>query len=249
MSQQQQEKNRSAAADFRQGLQDGIAICIGYLAVSFAFGIQAHETGLTAVQAAAMSFLNVTSAGQFSALELIFRQASLMELALLQLVVNLRYLLMSTALSQKFAPQASLLQRLGTAYGVTDEIFTLSVLRPGTLTAAYSAGIIGISVFGWVAGTALGAGAGQILPERLVSALGIAIYGMFLAIILPESRKNRPVLIVVLCAMVISALMQVIPFLAVISSGFRIIIVTLLVAGVAAAISPVPPEPTDGGAA
>ena len=228
--------------EFTDGLRDGIAIFIGYLAVSFAFGIQAHEAGLSVLTASAMSLLNVTSAGQFSALELIARHGSILELILLQLIVNLRYLLMSTALSQRIPPDAPLIRRLGTAYGVTDEIFTLSVFRKGTLTGAYSAGLICISVSGWVAGTALGAGAGSILPERLVSALGIAIYGMFLAIILPKARRDRVILAVVLCSMLLSAAMEWTPLLSSISTGFRIIIVTLTVAGVAAILRPIPDE-------
>ena len=225
-----------------EGVRDGIAICLGYLAVSFAFGIQAGKAGLSVFQAALMSLTNVTSAGQFSALDLIERGAPLLELALLQLVVNLRYLLMSTALTQKFSPSASTLYRLGTAYGVTDEIFGVSITRKGDLRPPYSFGIISISVLGWVSGTVLGASAGNILPARIVAALGLAIYGMFLAIILPEARTSKPMLIVVLSAMAMSALFTWLPLLSRISSGFRIIIVTLVIAGIAAVLFPVSDE-------
>lgn len=219
------------------GAKDGLPICLGYLAVSFAFGIQAVEAGLSVLQSAIMSLSNVTSAGQFSALELISRGAPLLELALLQLIVNLRYLLMSTALTQK-VPNSSFFYRLSMAYGVTDEIFGVSITRREKLTPAYSFGLIAVSVLGWVSGTTLGAAAGNVLPAIIVSALGLAIYGMFLAIILPEARTNRTILMVVLSSMALSAVFTWIPVLSGISSGFRIIIVTILVAGSAAILKP-----------
>ena len=219
------------------GAKDGLPICLGYLAVSFAFGIQAVEAGLSVLQSAIMSLSNVTSAGQFSALELISRGAPLLELALLQLIVNLRYLLMSTALTQK-VPNTSFFYRLSMAYGVTDEIFGVSITRREKLTPAYSFGLIAVSVLGWVSGTTLGAAAGNVLPAIIVSALGLAIYGMFLAIILPEARTDRTILMVVLSSMALSAVFTWIPVLSGISSGFRIIIVTILVAGAAAILKP-----------
>lgn len=224
--------------EYRQGLVDGIPICLGYLAVSFAFGIQASEAGLSVFQAALMSLTNVTSAGQFSSLDLIRSNAAFAEMALLQFVVNLRYMLMSTALSQKLAPKESTFKRCLIAYGVTDEIFALSVVRKGRLNPAYSYGLITVSVFGWVLGTFLGAFAGQIMPQRLISALGLAIYGMFLAIIIPEAREKISVLCVVAGAMAMSTIFTYAPVLKNVSSGFRIIIVTVIIAGAAAALAP-----------
>ncbi|MBQ6407671.1 MAG: AzlC family ABC transporter permease [Butyrivibrio sp.] len=228
--------------DFKDGCKNAIPICLGYMAVSFAFGIEAAKIGMTTFQAAATSLLNVTSAGQFSALEVIARNGSFIELAVLQLIINLRYMLMSTALSQKLDTKIPTLHRLGISYGVTDEIFAVSVFKKGPLYPMFSYGLIATSVFGWVFGTVLGAIAGQILPQRLISCLGLAIYGMFIAIIIPDTRKSRTLMVVVLCAMALSCVFTYAPILKMISSGFRIIIVTVLVAAMAAVISPVKEE-------
>lgn len=225
--------------DFKQGLRDGIPICLGYIAVSFAFGIEASKIGMTTFQAAMTSLLNVTSAGQFSALELIARNGSFIELAILQFIINLRYMLMSCALSQKLDSSVGTGHRLGISYGVTDEIFALSVLKKGKLYPVYSYGLIAVSVFGWVLGTSLGAFSGQIMPQRLISCLGLAIYGMFIAIIIPDTRQNKTILGVVLSAMLLSTVFTYIPVLASnVSSGFRIIIITIVVAAVAAIVAP-----------
>ncbi len=229
------EKNTS---EFRMGLIDAIPICLGYLAVSFAFGIQASEAGLSVFQASVMSLSNVTSAGQFSSLDLIVTNATFAEMALLQLVVNIRYMLMSTALSQKLSPKVGTIHRFLIAYGVTDEIFALSVTRKGKLNPAYSYGLILCSVFGWVLGTFLGAFAGSIMPHRLISALGLAIYGMFLAIVIPDARESVPIMMVVIGAMGMSTIFTYAPVLKNISSGFRIIIVTIVIAGLAAVLAP-----------
>ncbi len=224
--------------EFTRGLRDAIPICLGYLAVSFAFGIQASEAGLSVFQASLMSLTNVTSAGQFSSLDLIYHNAAYAEMALLQFVVNIRYMLMSTALSQKLTEKNGTLQRCLIAYGVTDEIFGLSVTRKGHLDPHYSYGLIICSVFGWVMGTFLGAFAGHIMPQRLISALGLAIYGMFLAMIIPDARESVAVMMVVIGAMVMSCVFTYVPGLSSISSGFRIIIVTVVIAALAAFISP-----------
>ncbi|MBE5844616.1 MAG: AzlC family ABC transporter permease [Butyrivibrio sp.] len=231
--------------EFRRGLTDAIPICLGYLAVSFAFGIQASEAGLSVFQASLMSLTNVTSAGQFSSLDVIKSNASFAEMALLQLVVNIRYMLMSTALSQKLSSKESTLARCLVAYGVTDEIFGLSVTRKGRLHPSYSYGLIICSVFGWVLGTFLGAFAGNIMPDRLISALGLAIYGMFLAIIIPETRESTSVMAVVIGSMVLSSIFTYAPGLRTISSGFRIIIVTVVIASLAAIIFPRKEEALD----
>ena len=231
--------NAGSFKDFKEGLRDGIPICLGYIAVSFAFGIEASKIGMTTFQAAMTSLLNVTSAGQFSALEIIARNGSFIELAILQFIINLRYMLMSCALSQKLDSNVSTPHRMGISYGVTDEIFALSVLKKGRLYPLYSYGLIAISVFGWVFGTTLGAFSGQIMPQRLISCLGLAIYGMFIAIIIPDTRKSNAILAVVLSAMLLSTAFTYLPVLAShISSGFRIIIITIVVAAVAAILAP-----------
>ena len=229
--------NSSFRENFLAGLKDGLPICLGYLAVSFAFGIQAVESGLTVFEATMISLLNVTSAGQFAGIGIIAANGSFLEIAASQLIINLRYSLMSVAISQKIDPKLPTLKRLGIAFGMTDEIFAVSAARPGVLQPSFSLGAISISVAGWVLGTFLGAYAGQILPDRVISALGLALYGMFLAIIIPPARDSRPVLYVVLLAMFLSVLFTYAPYLRLISSGFRIIIVTLLSAGLFATIS------------
>ena len=235
-------EKKSKLKEFREGLTDGIPICLGYAAVCFAFGIGASSSGLDPAETAVMSVLSLTSTGQFAALPLISAGASFIEMAAMQLIINLRYLLMSCALTQRIRPETPLPKRLLIAYGVTDEIFGVSITRKGDLRPPYSFGIISISVLGWVSGTVLGASAGNILPARIVAALGLAIYGMFLAIILPEARTSKPMLIVVLSAMAMSALFTWLPLLSRISSGFRIIIVTLVIAGIAAVLFPVSDE-------
>lgn len=227
--------------NFLNGLKDGIPICLGYFAVSFAFGIQAADINLSPFQAGLLSLLNVTSAGQFAGLAVIASQGSYIEMAMLQAVINLRYLLMSAALSQKLDPDTPTYHRLGIAFGVTDEIFGISVLRRGMLSPFYSYGATIISVFGWVSGTVTGAAAGEILPQKLISALGIALYGMFIAIIIPPARESRPVLITVIAGMLISAVFTYAPLMRDFSGGMRIIIVTVLVAAAAAVWRPVPP--------
>lgn len=230
----------TAKNEFLEGCHDAIPICLGYIAVSFAFGIEASKIGMSTFQAALTSLLNVTSAGQFSALDVIARNGSFIELAILQFIINLRYMLMSTALSQKLSSKVGTFQRLGISYGVTDEIFALSFFRKGSLNPLYSYGLIITSVFGWVFGTVLGAFSGQILPERLISCLGLAIYGMFIAIIIPDTRTNRTILGIVVSAMALSSAFTYVPVLAShISSGFRIIIITVVVAAFAAYFAPV----------
>ena len=226
-------------SDFKEGVRDAVPIFLGYIAVSFAFGIESSKIEMTVFQSAMTSLLNVTSAGQFSALEIIHENGSFIELAVLQFIINLRYMLMSAALSQKLDPKLGTLHRLGISYGVTDEIFGVSVLKKGSLYPMYSYGLISLSVFGWVLGTVLGAIAGQVMPQRLISCLGLAIYGMFIAIIIPDTKENKNVRAVVVAAMVLSTIFAFAPILNCISSGFRIIIITVLVAAVAAAVAPV----------
>ncbi|SDA50212.1 Predicted branched-chain amino acid permease (azaleucine resistance) [Butyrivibrio sp. INlla18] len=233
---------KGTIVDFRDGCRDAIPVCLGYIAVSFAFGIESSKIGMSVFQAIMTSLLNVTSAGQFSALEIIARNGSFVELAILQLIINLRYMLMSTALSQKLDPELGTGYRLGISYGVTDEIFALSVLKKGKLYPLYSYGLIFVSVFGWILGTGLGAFAGQIMPQRIISCLGLAIYGMFIAIIIPDTRTSKAVLMVVVAAMILSTIFTYAPYLRAISSGFRIIIITVLVAAIAAIYAPVKEE-------
>lgn len=226
-------------SEFIRGQKNGIPICTGYIAVSFAFGIAASQKGLSTLQAVIMSITNVTSAGQFASLDAIRDGVSLAEMAILQFIINIRYMLMSTALTQKLSPKTGVLHRMAIAYGVTDEIFALSVLNAGELNPFYSYGLISVSVFGWILGTFLGAFAGQILPPVLIACLGLAIYGMFIAIVIPPARDNKTIMNVVISAMFLSSIMTFSPVLKMLSSGIRIIIVTVLVSAIAAFVSPV----------
>lgn len=225
--------------DYKSGLHDGIAVALGYFAVSFTFGMAAATDGLGILQAALISLTNVTSAGQFSGLGIIAAGGTYIEIALTQLVINLRYCLMSFSLAQKLDRSASGWHRYLMAYSVTDEIFALDASLDGSLSPAYHYGITSAAVPGWVLGTIAGAVSGNLLPAFIISALGVAIYGMFLAIIIPPSRKDRTILIVVLSAMGLSYLFSVLPALQKVTSGFVIIITTVVIAGIAAVLNPI----------
>lgn len=223
-------------------MKDGIPIGLGYFAVSFTFGIAAVSAGIPAFGAALISLTNVTSAGQFAGLTIIAANGTLLEMALTQFIINLRYCLMSFSLAQKLDQNTPFVHRFLMAFGVTDEIFAIGVSHKGKLPPSYHYGAMAVAIPGWVTGTALGAVFGNILPAFIMSALGIAIYGMFLAIILPPAREDKTILCVVLAAMTLSALFYITPVLKEISSGFVIIITTVLVAGVAAFIKPIHEE-------
>ena len=228
--------------NFKRGIQDGIPIGLGYFAVSFTFGMMAVSGGLTAWQAVLISLTNLTSAGQFAGLGIIVAGGSMWEMALTQLVINLRYCLMSFSLSQKLEKNISTGHRLAVAFGVTDEIFGVSASQEGRLSPWYNYGVMSMAIPGWTLGTLVGAVLGNVLPGFLVSALNVAIYGMFLAVIIPPAKKNKSVLGVVIGAMAISTVFAVVPVLNKVSSGFMIIITTLIVAGLAAHFSPISEE-------
>lgn len=228
--------------NFKRGIQDGIPIGLGYFAVSFTFGMMAVSGGLTAWQAVLISLTNLTSAGQFAGLGIIIAGGSMWEMALTQLVINLRYCLMSFSLSQKLEKNISTGHRLAVAFGVTDEIFGVSASQEGRLSPWYNYGVMSMAIPGWTLGTLVGAVLGNVLPGFLVSALNVAIYGMFLAVIIPPAKKNRSVFGVVIGAMAISTVFSVVPVLNKVSSGFVIIITTLIVAGLAAHFCPIPEE-------
>ncbi len=225
--------------DYQNGLRDGVAVALGYFAVSFTFGMASAADGLSILQAVLISLTNVTSAGQFSGLAVIAAGGTYIEIALTQLVINLRYCLMSFSLAQKLNRSAPHWHRYLMAYSVTDEIFALDASLDRALPPAYHYGITSAAVPGWVLGTLAGAVSGNILPSFVISALGVAIYGMFLAIIIPPARQNRAVLLVVLSAMGLSFLFSILPVLNRITSGFVIIITTVTVAGIAAWLKPI----------
>ena len=227
---------------FLRGLRDGFPIGAGYFAVSFAFGIQARAIGLTAWQTFVLSGTNLTSAGQFAGLAVIEVGGSLVAMALTQLVINLRYCLMSCALSQRLPEKVSFWQRALVAFGVTDEIFGVSIGFPHQLRPAYSYGLIAAAWPGWAFGSLTGALAGSVLPSLVVNALGMALYAMFVAIVVPAAKTDRKVLMVSLAAAVCSVAFAILPGLSDLSEGMRVVWVTVLVAGVAALLFPEFPE-------
>lgn len=224
---------------FLQGAKDGIPIALGYLAVSFGFGLMAIQMGIDPFSTILISMTNLTSAGQVAGIGIIAAMGTLAEMALTQLVINLRYALMSISLSQKLAPGFRLLERFIISFGITDEIFAVASSRPVKITARYMYGLILIPFLGWTGGTFLGAVCGTILPDIIKNALGIAIYGMFLAIIIPPSRTSRGILLAVLSAIIIRCILTYVPFFSSISAGFAIIICGVAASGLAALLFPV----------
>ncbi|MBQ9354376.1 MAG: AzlC family ABC transporter permease [Clostridia bacterium] len=224
---------------YLKGLKDGFPIFLGYFAVSFTFGISAISSGLLPFQAVLISATNFTSAGQFAALSIISGSLSYFEMALTQFIINLRYCLMSSSLTQKFKKNMPVIHRFLIAFGNTDEVFAVCSLYPDKLSPSYCYGVISAALPGWVGGTLLGSLSGSLLPKSVLSAFGIALYGMFIAIILPPARKNKFIAVLILISMILSMLISYLPYLKNISSGFRIIILTVLLAGIAAFIKPI----------
>ena len=219
---------------FRRGLRHGIPIGLGYLSVSFAFGMKAVGDGLTVLQAVLISMTNLTSAGQIAALPLMVNGAGLAEMALTQLTINLRYALMSLSLGRKLDETMGTVQRLIFSFANTDEIFAVASSQPGKIGKNYLYGLMIAPWIGWSLGTLLGGAAGTLLPEFVRSALGRAIYGMFMAIILPPARKSRPVRFVVITAIALSLCFHYLPGLNTVSPGFVIIICGVLAAALGA---------------
>ena len=225
--------------NFLRGLKHGVPIGLGYLSVSFTFGMKAVADGLTPLQALLISMTNLTSAGQFAGLPLIIAQSSLIEAALTQFIINLRYALMSLSLSQKLDRDMNTPRRMFFSFANTDEIFAVASSQPGKVGHVYLYGLMLAPYIGWATGTLLGAVEGQLLPEFVRTALGIAIYGMFLAIILPPARKEHPVRVVVLIAVALSLCFRYIPMLSGVSSGFVIIICAVAASALGAVLFPV----------
>ena len=226
----------------KAGMRDGIPIAAGYFSVSFTFGMLAVQDGMSPFHAVLISLLNLTSAGQFAGLTVIVSGASLLEMALTQLVINIRYALMSVSLSQKLDSSVKTFQRMLIAYGNTDEIFAVASSKPGTVGSKYMYGLILLPVIGWVGGTLTGAVASTILPAAMISALGVALYGMFIAIVVPVAKESKEVLLVVAVSLVFSSAFYYLPVLRNISSGFTIIICTVAAAGIGAVLFPIKEE-------
>lgn len=225
---------------FLRGMKDGIPIALGYFTVSLSLGIAMRNAGFTVTQGGLMSFTNMTSAGQFAGMTLITAASGYLMMALMQLVINARYLLMSCSLSQRLDARVSLGTRLLLGLTVTDEIFGISIALPGErLEPRYSLGAFCLACPGWTLGTICGAVLGNVLPDRLVSALSVALYGMLIAVFIPPMKQDKVVRGAVICALIASLLFAEIPVLAGISEGAKLMILTIVIALGAAIFFPV----------
>lgn len=227
---------------YKKGLRDGIPIALGYFAVAFTLGITAKNIGMTPVQAAVSSMLLHASAGQYAAMTVIASGTGYLEMVMTTLIVNLRYLLMSCALSQKAGSEMKLGHRMVVSYYITDEIFGIASAVEGKLNPFYNYGAATLAGPGWTLGTFLGALLGAVLPARLERALGVALYGMFMAIVIPPAKKSKIICGIVVASMAASYLFSCLPAVKEISEGFKIIILTVAIAGFAAWRFPVREE-------
>lgn len=223
---------------FRQGMRDGIPIGIGYLAVSFSLGIAARNAGLTPFQGFLTSFLVNASAGEYAGFTLIAAGGTYLEMVVMTLVVNARYLLMSCAMSQRVKPELPWYHRLLMAYDITDELFAIAISRPGYLNPNYTYGAVLTAAPGWAIGTALGCIAGNLMPLRLVSAFSVALFGMFLAVIVPPARKDHVIAGLIVICFAMSYAASCIPGIASISNGTKTIILTIAISAIAAVLFP-----------
>lgn len=227
---------------YRKGMKDGIPVALGYFVVSITIGIAARTANLTPAQATVMSLTNLTSAGQFASFAVIAAGAPYVEMVISQLVINLRYCLMSCALSQKVDPRLPFYHRLIMSFGITDEIFGLSISQNGRLNPWYTYGAMSVAIPGWTLGTLLGILSTGMMPQKLLSAMNMALYGMFIAIFMPAARENKILLPIIFLSMVLSAGFHRLPWFNFISSGMKIIILTLVISMGAALLFPVKEE-------
>ncbi len=224
--------------EYLQGVRDGVPIGLGYFAVSFSLGILAKNVGLTPIQAAVMSLLNNASAGEYMGLTVMAAGATYWEMAVATLITNARYLLMSCAMSQRMDPDVPFRHRLIMAFDITDELFGITIARPGYLSPWYMYGGMTPAIPGWMIGTALGTLAGSILPLRVVSAFSVALYGMFIAIFIPPARKDKVIAGLVALAFASSWAFSRLPVVSALSDGTRTIILTVVLAAGAALLFP-----------
>ena len=232
-------KDKNSRLGYMDGLRDGIPIGLGYLSVSFGFGIMAVSEGLSVLAAVLISMTNLTSAGQVAGIGIIAAGGTLIEMMLAQLIINMRYSLMSISLSQKLDSSFTTPHRFLASFGITDEIFAVASGKNGEISNRYMYGLITVPFIGWTMGTLLGAAAGEILPASVKAALGIAIYGMFLAIFIPPARKSVGVLVVVAFSAGLSCCFEYIPAFSGVSGGFVIIICALAASALGAFFFPV----------
>lgn len=224
--------------DFIKGLKGGFPIFLGYLPVSFTFGFMAVSGGFPVWLAVLMSLTNLTSAGQFAGTNLIIAGVGYIEIAMTTFVINLRYMLMSLALSQKINRKIPVWKRLIFSFGITDETFVVASTQGENISASYMLGLITLPFIGWAVGTFLGGSISGILPVKLQNAMGIGLYAMFIAIVIPAARESKQILLIVILAILVTCILKYVPIFAFISSGFRIIIATVIAAGIGAFLFP-----------
>ncbi len=229
-------ENRS---EFLKGMRDGIPIGLGYFAVAFSLGITARNIGLGPFTCMITSVLCHASAGEYAVYSMIGASATYVEMAVMIFIANARYLLMSCAMSQRMHPQMSFLHRLLMGFGITDELFGISIARPGMLNPNYMYGGMLVAIPMWAAGSAIGCFSGGVLPERLVSALSVALFGMFLAIIIPPAKESKLIGILIIVCFAASFMFSRLPVLSQIPGGTRTIILTIAISAVVAALFPV----------
>lgn len=231
--------NRQAYVD---GLRDGLPIALGYLAVAFSLGMMARKVGMTPAQGFLSSILNHASAGEYAEITVIAATAPYWEMALIILITNARYLLMSLALSQRVSSGTRMLHRILVGFGITDELFGANVAREGWLNPYYSYGIMTLALPFWASGTAFGILLGNVLPKMVVGALSVALYGMFLAIIIPPAKKDKVIAVLVVVSFTLSFLATKLPGISQLSESMRTIILTVVISAAGAYFFPVAKE-------
>ena len=240
-----EQKNKSKIHYFTRGMKFGIPIGLGYFAVSISLGIAARNAGLTSFQAALTSLLLNASAGEYAAFSLMAADAGFLEIAIMEFVANARYLLMSCALSQKLGPETKLRHKMLISFAVTDECFGVSMSQPEKVSPYLYFGMMAVAMPCWCVGTYIGVVLGNVLPVLVVNALSVSLYGMFLAIVIPEGKRNSIVLGIIFISMLLSFSLELLPFLKSVSAGTKTILLTVIISAVAAYMFPIKEEPAD----
>lgn len=231
--------------NFKKGIKDGIPIAMGYLSVSFTFGIIASSAGIPIIITVLISMTNLTSAGQLAGINIIAAGGSFFELILSQVVINMRYALMSLGLSQKFHSKVTTFKKCLLSFGNTDEIFAVSMSQKEDIGEKYFCGLMILPYIFWTLGTFLGCISGSFLPQSIVSSLSIALYAMFIAIIIPPAKTYKPVAIVLAISIFLSCVFRFTPILNKISSGFSVIIIAVISCVIGALLFPIKEDDDD----
>lgn len=229
---------RNSLNEFLDGIKQSMPIALGYFPVSFTFGLMAVKGGLPVWIVILISITNLTSAGQFAGTNLIIAGGGYIEIAVTTFIINIRYMLMSLSLSQKLTSGISTIKRWIMAFGVTDETFTVAAMQRKDITYAFMTGLEIMPYIGWILGTAAGAVVCTLLPETLQNSMGIALYAMFIALVIPAAKKSKAALCVAACAIFVSSVLKWVPLFSAISGGWRIIIATIIACALGAKLFP-----------